>query len=486
MVLPTIALLVFASVLFLLVAKEYSEKKRLSNPIYSQSNDEENAEAGSDEALSEDDNQVVNKKRLTANDTCLVISKNLEEKKITLRNIKGGDDKALSYDGKTEFLTKNDRPLTAAEIMVGDIVDIEFTTFDSRLSKVSRSKDAWEIKNVEKFEIDEKGKTVKIADDLYKMAANAIIASDDKVGKLLDVTALDTITVRGIGKDVYSIQIEEGHGYIRVTNDSYFVGGWIEIGQDIITILTEGMLIPVPEGTYDIKVTNKGYVGRETLKVTRDKETKLDLSKVEIEEVAIGHVLFKIFPDYAQLYVDGIMTDFEERVPLEYGIHSIRVELAGYETVHANIRVGSEMANIAIELDEEEDSDSSSSSSSSSSSDSSSSSSSSTSSSSSSSGSPSSSSSSGSSSSSSANSSSASDNTIISDNKKIYIEGPEGVEVYLDGTYIGIAPCSTLKVTGSHTITLSKSGYETKSYTINVGNDGNDLTMSFSELTAAQ
>lgn len=481
MVVPTIALLVFASVLFLLVAKEYSEKKRLSNPIYSQSKehgseDSDNAENAGDEDL------VVSKKRLTASDTCIVISKDVEEKKITLRNIKGGDDKALSYDGKTEFLTKNDGPLTAAEIMVGDIVDIEFTTFDSRLSRVSRSKDAWELNNIDKFEIDEKGKTIKIADDLYKMSSNAIIASGDKVGKLLDVTSLDTITVRGIDKDVYSVQIEEGHGYIRVTNDSYFVGGWIEIGQDIITILTEGMLIPVPEGTYDIKVTNKGYVGRDTLKVTRDKETTLDLSKAEIEEVAIGHVLFKIFPDYAQLYVDGIMTDFEQRVPLEYGIHSVRVELAGYETVHANIRVGSEMANIAIELDKEENSDSSSSSSSSSSSDSTSSSSSSSSGASSSS----SSSASSSSSSSTADSSSVSENTIISDNKKIYIEGPEGVEVYLDGTYIGIAPCSTLKVTGSHTITLSKSGYETKSYTINVGNDGNDLTMSFSELTAVQ
>ena len=482
MVLPTIILLVFASVLFLLVAKEYSEKKRADNPIYSQNKGTEDAESDNAEDTGDED-LVVSKKRLTAGDTCIVISKDLEEKKITLRNIKGGDDKALSYDGKTEFLSKNDRPLTAAEIMVGDIVDIEFTTFDARLSKVSRSKVSWEINNIEKFEIDEKGKTIKIADDLYKIASNAIIASDDKVGKLLDVTALDTITVRGIDKEVYSVQIEEGHGYIRVTNDSYFVGGWIEIGQDIITILTESMLIPVPEGTYDIKVTNKGYVGRETLKVTRDKETKLDLSKADIEEVAIGHVLFKIFPDYAQLYVDGIMTDFEERVPLEYGIHSIRVELAGYETVHANIRVGSEMANIAIELDEEESSDSSSSSSSS---DSTSSSSSSSSSASSSSSSSSSSSTSSSSSSSSTDSSSVSENTIISDNKKIYIEGPEGVEVYLDGTYIGIAPCSTLKVTGSHMITLSKSGYETKSYTINVGNDGNDLTMSFSELTASQ
>ena len=72
----------------------------------------------------------------------------------------------------------------------------------------------------------------------------------------------------------------------------------------------------------------------------------------------------------------------------------------------------------------------------------------------------------------------------MSDNKKIFIEGPQGAEVYLDGTYVGIAPCSTLKVTGSHTITLSKSGYKPKTYTVNVINDEKDLTLSFSELLA--
>lgn len=483
MILPTILILTLASVLFLLVAKEYGEKKHAENPIFNK----ETASVSSEEELEESDTPVVSGERLKASDTCIVTGRNLSEKEITLRNIKGGDDKTLSFDGTTVFSSKNDNPLTAAEIMIGDIVDVEFTTYDAKLSSVKMSKDAWEIKNITKFNIDDRGKTIEIGDDLYKMASNSVIASGDRIGKLLDVTEQDEITVKGIDKEVFSIQIDSGHGYIRVSHDSYFVGGWIEIGQDIITVLTESMLIPVPEGTYDIKVTNKGYVGRETIDVVRDEETILDLSKIEIEEVAIGHVKFDITPDYAQLYVDGLMTDFEERVPLEYGIHSVRVELAGYETVHANIRVGSEMANIAIELDEEADTSSSSSSSSSQNSV------------------PIASSSannfnnynntsSASSSSSSttnygerpSSSTITSTDAIITDNKKLYVEGPEGVEVYLDGSYIGIAPCNTTKVTGNHTITLSKSGYETKSYTISVGNDGKDLTMSFSELSAVK
>lgn len=492
-VVPTILILMLGSIVLLLVAKEYSKQKH--DEAMARLTQQKEEEIIS-ESVAEGDDPVVSGNRLKADDTCLVTGKNTAEKTITLRNIKGGEDKTLEYDGTTSFTKKHGSPMTASEVQVGDIVDITFTTFDKKLQSVSQSQEAWENRNVTKFAIDEKGKTITIADDLYRLAKNYVIASNDKQGKLLDVTSLDSITVKGIGKDVYSIQVESGHGYIRVKNDAYFVGGWIEIGQDIITVLTEGMLIPVHEGTYDVKVTNKGYLGRETVTVERDKETKLDLSKIEIEEVAIGHVMFSIWPDFAQLYVDGLMTDFEERVALEYGIHSIRVESPGYETVRANIRVGSEMANIAIELDEsEEDVSSSGSSSSSSSSDSSSSSSTESSSSSSSTSTSSSSASSSSNSSSSSTSPSSSsmnsstilsDTSVISDNKKFYVEGPQGVEVYLDGTYIGIAPCSTVKIAGTHTITLAKAGYDTKSYTINVGNDGKDLTMSFSELIATQ
>jgi len=479
---PTILILVLSALICILVAKEYRESRRTQTLSKISKMTGSVKEDDVDEMA---DVPVVDAKRLTAEDTCIVILNNTEEKEITLRNIKGGDDKILLYDRLTKFLTKHDGPLTAAEIMPGDIVDVTFTTHDLHISSLKMSVNAWEIKEVKRFTIDEKGKTITVADELYKMADNSVIASGERLGKLLDVTGLDTLTVRGIGKKVYSIQIDEGHGYIRILNDSYFVGGWIEIGQDMITIMTENMLIPMPEGSYDIKVTNKGYVGRQTVKVNRDKETMLDLSKVEIEEVAIGHVLFTVVPDYAQLYVDGVMTDFEERISLEYGIHSIRAELAGYETVRANIRVGSENANITIELDESTEEET------------------------------------GSSNSmappdpsvdtmekpGSASSSSTteydysqtgssvipedsstvvSSDAVISDNKQIYVEGPEGCEVYLDGTYIGIAPCHTAKVTGSHSITLSKSGYETKSYTINVTNDGNDLTMSFSELSASE
>ena len=69
----------------------------------------------------------------------------------------------------------------------------------------------------------------------------------------------------------------------------------------------------------------------------------------------------------------------------------------------------------------------------------------------------------------------------------MYVESPEGAEVFVDGIYIGIAPISSIKPeAGSHVITLSKNGYITRSYTVSVPGDEKDVTLSFSELVEQQ
>lgn len=470
-IIPTCAILLISAIICYFVAREYYIQKHNSNPIFADKEVEI-----PDESNNTDNTDAVSVEKLTLTDTVIVVGKDLTKKEITLRNILGGERKSLKYDGTTVFSSRHEQPMTAEELMIGEIAEVSFTTYNKEIKSLKVSNEYWENKKINRFIIDEKKKTLAIGeDDLYELDSNIFVGSGDGEISLMEVTNLDGITIKGKDSKIYSIIVEDGHGYIRVVNDYYFTGGWIEIGQDIIKVLSEDMLIPVPEGKYDIVVTNKGYTGKTKATVERDKETKLDLSEIDIEETAIGRVEFTLEPDYAQLYIDGVMTDYDERVALEYGIHSLRAQLAGYETINTNFKVNSEFSNIKIILDKDGSSSDSSSSSSSENNSSSSMNSSSVSNS----------SSSSSTSTSSSSTSTSSSNTVsLSDNRKIFIEGPQGAEVYLDGTYVGIAPCSTLKVTGSHTITLSKTGYKTKTYTVNVTNDDKDLTMSFSELMA--
>lgn len=52
------------------------------------------------------------------------------------------------------------------------------------------------------------------------------------------------------------------------------------------------------------------------------------------------------------------------------------------------------------------------------------------------------------------------------DKYKVYIDAPDGVEAYLDGSYVGVTPVSFNKVPGSYVVTLRKSGYQPRSYTL--------------------
>ena len=74
---------------------------------------------------------------------------------------------------------------------------------------------------------------------------------------------------------------------------------------------------------------------------------------------------------------------------------------------------------------------------------------------------------------------------VSSDSYKVHLDAPEGVEAYLDGNYVGIVPCSFKKVSGAHVLTLRKTGYTTRSYTIQVDDEEKDISFSFAELEAA-
>ena len=502
-VIPVIMIVIITMLGIYYISKEYEKQQ-------AQKRAEEIKETIEEQAAQ----NPVNPDELTYQSAAMLVGKNAEEGKLKFISVDSERLFELDYDKKSSFLGKHGNYLTLDQIPLGEILDVSYGIHDRKLLEMKVSDGAWTFTDVTKFEINEEEGKMEIAGSTYKLPKMAVVSYKDELASFMDVTNVDTLTVKGWGRKVCSVIVDRGHGYVRLQNDSYFEGGWIEIGQEIIKPVTEEMLIPVPEGDYHVRLTNRGYAAEEDVTVERDKETLLDLSKVDIKEVAIGHVEFAIVPDYAQLYIDGQMTDFEERVSLEYGIHRIHVELAGYKSVDTNIRVSDKYANvdIALESDSEDDTskdttaktptptvtpiptveattapriadsntnstenyiaplknavptDSLSSSKTNPLSGIS------------------------TTSTTSTTSDTGTTNTeVISDTRKMYVESPEGAEVFVDGIYVGIAPISFIKPEkGSHVVTLSRNGYVTKSYTVSVPGDDRDVTLSFSDLVSEQ
>mgnify|MGYP002748090421 FL=1 len=258
-----------------------------------------------------------------------------------------------------------------------------------------------------------------------------------------------------------SVVVEKGHGYLRLVNDENFVGGWLEIGQTQIVRITEDMLVTVPEGSYQVDISCSGGGGTKYVVINRNEETTLDIGDLEVAEAKYGMVLFSMSPADAELYIDGSQVDPSQPVSLEYGIHQIIAKADGYKSLTQYLRVGQESAGVDVQLDKV-DSDSEEST-----------------------GSTQSSSSAGSSSTGTASGSTSATADTTTTYYRVHIDAPENVEVYLDGNYVGISPCSFKKTSGSHVITLRKSGYETRSYTVQVDDEQKDVSYSFVDLTVS-
>jgi phosphoribosyl-ATP pyrophosphohydrolase len=327
-----------------------------------------------------------------------------------------------------------------SQIKAGDIVYITFLKSKKRLASVQLSQEAWVYTGVENYDLGGINKTATIGSNTYSLPDDVVVISEGQRKEVMDIVEKDVLTVCGIGHNIYSISVEKGHGYLRLSNDSALIGGWIEVGNAVIQQITENMLLAVPEGSYQVILSNGNSSSIKEVVIERNKEVILDVGDVVKEEDKTGKILFSVDPSTATVSIDGEVVDISDEVELSYGIHKVHMEADGYQSLTKYIQVGSAYASISFSMEEGESEDSVSD-----------------------------------------NSSSDDVENAVTGNK-VYIDAPTDVEVYLDGSYVGVAPVNFAKVTGSHTITLRKTGYESRSYTIYLYDDGEDVTYSFADL----
>lgn len=401
-------------------------------------------------------------------DTAVVMAVDQENKGITFLNMDTGKQYTLYYNGTTYFKDKYEGPMTVSQIQAGDIVDVNFLKGKRQIASVQISPKAWSYDKIDNYDLGGINHTASIGSTVYSLPDEAAILSEGRRVEAMDVVKQDVVTIRGIDHKIYSVEVEKGHGYLRLKGDEALVGGWIEVGSAVISTITEGMLLTVPEGSYQVVLSNGRASCTKDVVIERNKETVLDVSDVEIAQDKTGKILFAVTPATASVSVDGKAVDISSAVELPYGIHQVSIEAQGYSSLKKYIQVGSEFATISFTLDpKEEDSgisdnsletDYRQTSADSTLNDNT---------------------------TGTVSGNSISENTTTATNKtgnKIYVDKPKGVEVYLDGSYVGVSPVSFKKVTGSHTLTLRKAGYKTRSYTIYLYNDGEDITYSFADL----
>ncbi len=436
-------------------------------------------------------------------DAAVVVKKDAEAGTVQFQNIMSSRRYTLNYDGATVIYDKNDQPLSMEQLKEGSVVTVRFYKPNKSLAYVKENPDCISYNNVRSYDMDLRSGTITVGNAVYNISSHVVVVSDGRETDMMEVNQMDEISVWGYKNMIYGIHVEKGHGYLRLQNEDYFVNGWIDVGDRVIKKVAEDMLLVVPEGTHTVTVSHKGSSATQQITFARNEEMAWDLGDVEITVVQKGTVIFTLTPATAKVSIDGRAVDVSKPVEIEYGLHQMRITADGYDTVAQYIRVAEPSANISVEMeksaeeesapdedkssdkkdekdkadededdgkdeettakkyqskysddDEEEDEEEKKSSEKESSDDDE------------------------------EDEEEEKKSSVVSstDKYKVYIDAPDGVEAYLDGSYVGITPVSFNKVPGSYVVTLRKSGYQPRSYTLQIDDEKKDVNYSFTDL----
>ncbi|MCR5501754.1 MAG: PEGA domain-containing protein [Lachnospiraceae bacterium] len=350
------------------------------------------------------------------------------------------DQKSLYYDGATIITDRYGQPMVASQLQPGDMVKVAYNSGIGKAGVVQLNPEVFTLSDISRYTVEDGGRALVIGDDVYNIDEHARVFSNGEEIDLQRLVIHDVLTVQGKDRTVMSIRVDEGHGYLELKHEKALIGGWIEVGQAVISQVADDMLFTVPEGDYRVRLTNTGIEEYRDISIRRNEITELDLSDIRSAEPEKGRVSFEITPEDAKVEVDDneIRTAYAVKLPI--GMHRITVSAQGYATVTQYFEVDGLNQTVKIDLE-------------------------------------------------SITASTVSANRLTSPSASpepekndpylyasITVEVPEGADLYEDNLYKGIIPVTYQKTPGTHILTIRKNGYETTSYTIIIDNDGQDVT----------
>jgi hypothetical protein len=389
----------------------------------------------------------------------VLLAVDADNRSISVRRLDEGTEYLLSYTGATDVRNEYDEIVTMPQLALGAIVQVAFDEESLKASSVYISKDAFKSSKITNFHADTTADMITFGSGKYRYDEFLAVLSR---GDLIDVSQVikkDEVTVWGINNKIYSVVVDQGHGYVSFSGYSQFIGGMVQIGRSFLYKVSDNMMITIPEGEYKITMSNGSLTGSKTIQVIRDMQAVVDFSEFKTEVLKTGTISFDITPAGTVLYINGKKTDYTSPVELDYGKYTIRAVCSGYDEYTESITVDTIYTTKTIHLDGETESPSTTQETTA------------------------------------AQKETTAGQTKTTDasneqetqtegtgNGNLIIESPEDAEVYIDAVYAGKTPLTIKKDPGEHVITFYKSGYATKSYSIDVSSEDADQKLSFPEM----
>ena len=285
--------------------------------------------------------------------TAIVEAVNTESYTMQLCNVENSEVLLLDYSSATDIRDKYGRQIVAGQLDAGDIVKVGCDGQARKAVAVSISDEIWEFVGQTGIGVAENRNIISSGDYRFTYSESLHVLDGTEYIKLKDILRSDTVTLRGIGTEVYVVLLTRGHGYLSFLEYEDYLGGSLLINRQFVSQITEDMSLTLTEGSYRVTVEKDDLSATiEKVVVKRNETTTLDLTPYARVPEPTGQVTFQISPAGALLFVDGENTYYGEPVSLDYGAYEIRVESGGYVAYNGTIHVNSATMTVSVSLPE--------------------------------------------------------------------------------------------------------------------------------------
>ncbi|OOB79355.1 MAG: hypothetical protein BEN18_04210 [Epulopiscium sp. Nuni2H_MBin001] len=280
-------------------------------------------------------------------------------------NFSNDQEMDIVMDGATTILDKYEGPIPFSTIDVGEIVQILYEPESRKAHEIKIHPDSWFRDGLNGNNVDFITNSITIGLQTYTFnKVKYIIDSEySQLPNVLHIKPYDTIDIKGIGEDIYSVQITQQAGYISVNNLPSHLGR-LEINRQRQLPLSEvdGQHIPVQAGMYSIALYIDGYepIIIEDAEVAAGQVYYINASTANVTEY---NVTVKVNNNNAPytMTINGMPYDAGFSAALQKGDYTLRILSDGFEpyekefsvsgdrVITATLQAHSEEVRMAIE-----------------------------------------------------------------------------------------------------------------------------------------
>lgn len=269
---------------------------------------------------------------------------------ITLLNLTSGEEICYEYTDGTEFFDKYGNYTLSQDFSEGKLAVIRRLNSNDTLGAIAFTDETWDYEDVRNYIVSVEKRRIDIADTAYQLDDKVKVFSEGEEKELTAIGESDILNVYGIGRTVYAIVIETGHGTLALANTELFEGGWVNLGTKVYAKVTRDMTMELPEGIYEFSVANDGYGDSGEIRIRRDKITTIDLNDYKGEGPKLCKVTFDVGVAGAVVTINGKKVNHKKPMELRYGVYTLGVYAEGYDVWTKQLVVNSPKANIEILL----------------------------------------------------------------------------------------------------------------------------------------